>query len=284
MNAAAQALPFSDVDIYIVGLGIVHLEQITPEVDNAISKSKTTLFVERGHGIKAYLQSKCRNIIDLTGLYSEDGDRQETYRRMAAATIQAALDNPPVTLALYGHPLIYSYPPFLVKEMAKRLALRTKTLPGISALDCLFVDLGIDPAMNGLQMFEATELLLRDRPLFPDVPAVLWQIGALETGLFSTRPSTAERFTRFTAHLLKFYSRDHTVFAVHSSTHPLLRSEIFRFKIDEMESYAPALHAGFTLYIPPVSMRPIADQQLVQDSLDPSYLRTVTSEVFADSQ
>lgn len=196
---------------------------------------------------------------------------------MAAATIQAALDNPPVTLALYGHPLIFSYPPFLVKEMAKRMSLHTKTLPGISALDCLFVDLGIDPAMNGIQMFEATELLPRNRPLFTDVPAVLWQVGALETGLFSTRPSTAERFTRFTMHLLKFYNPDHNVFAVHSSTHPLLRPEIFRFQIDEMESYAPALHAGFTLYIPPVTMRPIADQQLVQDALDPGYLRSVTS-------
>ena len=93
---------------------------------------------------------------------------------MAAAVVNAALDHPPVTFALYGHPLVFSYPPFLVREMAKYLELKVKLVPGISAMDCMFADLAIDPSMSGIQIYEATDVLIRKRPLQNDVPALIW--------------------------------------------------------------------------------------------------------------
>jgi hypothetical protein len=37
-------------------------------------------------------------------------------------------------------------------------------LPGISAEDCLFADLGIDPGIYGCQSYEATDFLANGRP------------------------------------------------------------------------------------------------------------------------
>ena len=124
---------------------------------------------------------------------------------MAIRVVEAALDHPPVTFAIHGHPLIAVHPPFLVLEMANALGLRVEVLPGISAIDTLLADLRIDPVVHGVQMYEATDLLLRRRPLQNDVPAIIWQVGTLETGLHSQRVSRPERFARFLAHLRQYY-------------------------------------------------------------------------------
>jgi hypothetical protein len=52
-------------------------------------------------------------------------------------------------------------------------------LPGISAEDCLFADLGIDPAASGCQSFEATDFLIRPRTFDTSVSLILWQIGVV---------------------------------------------------------------------------------------------------------
>lgn len=267
-----------NLDIHIVGLGIVHVGQITRETERLMAESNEVLYVERGIAIDNFLRQLCPRVTNLTTLYADEGDRQETYRRMAASVITAALDHPPVTFALYGHPLIFSYPPFLVQQMATYFDLRVRVLPAVSAMDCIFADLSIDPSMNGLQMYEATDLLLRRRPLHPDVPALIWQIGALETGLYSTHASRPERFQRFLDHLLSFYHRNHLVFAVHSATHPMMKSEVLKFPLGEISAFAAVLHAGFSLYIPPVSARPIEDWQLARQLSDPIHLRRITLE------
>ena len=142
-------------------------------------------------------------------------------------------------------------------------------------MDCMLVDLVIDPATNGLQMYEATDLLLRERPLQPDVPAMIWQIGALETALFATGPSVPERFDRFVRHLLKFYPESHEVYATYSATHPLFKSEIYKFALRDMGKYAANLHQGFSLFIPILSTRPIVDIQLAKDAVDVSHLSKI---------
>jgi hypothetical protein len=52
-------------------------------------------------------------------------------------------------------------------------------LPGISAEDCLFADLGVDPGRNGCQGFGATNFLVYRRRFDPCVPLILWQIGVV---------------------------------------------------------------------------------------------------------
>src|SRR5882762_1393677 len=114
----------------------------------------------------------------------------------------------PVTLALYGHPLVYSLPPFIVMAAAEVIGLRTKVMAGISSMDTLFVDLKFDPCTQGLQMYEATDLLLRHRPILPDVPCFIWQIGTVESRLYSETFSKPERFRRIRGYLLRFYPAD----------------------------------------------------------------------------
>jgi hypothetical protein len=264
-------------DLWIAGLGLQTATQVTPEVENAIRSSREVLYLDTGVATRALLERLCPRVTSLYDeSYREEGPRVSAYEHMAARVVDAALDHPPVTFAVHGHPLVAAHPPFLVLELAHALELRVSVLPGISAIDTIFADLRIDPIVHGIQMYEATDLLLRRRPLQPDVPALLWQIGSLESALHSMRISRPERFGGFIAYLRQFYPARHEVAAIYSAPHPLVPPRILRFAIEDMGSYAQEFHAGFTLYVPPASARPVQDYDLAAKLYSLDHLREIT--------
>jgi hypothetical protein len=263
--------------LYIAGLGLQTVVQITREAEAAIRASREVLFVDAGVATKPFLETLCPRVTPLyEESYAEMRPRADAYEHMAARVVDAALDHPPVTFAIHGHPLIAAHPPFLILELAHALNLSVDVLPGISALDALFADLRLDPVVHGVQMYEATDLLLRRRPLQPDVPAIIWQIGPVETCLHSMRVSRPERFTRFISYLRQYYPARHEVAAIYCSPHPVLKPAIFRFALEDMGQYAEAIHSGFTLYVPPSASRPIQDYDLLAQLYSAEHLRDIT--------
>ena len=264
-------------DLWIAGLGLQTAAQVTREVEHAIRSSNEVLYLDTGVATGPFLASLCPRVTSLYDeSYSEDESRVSAYEHMAVRVVDAALDHPPVTFAIHGHPLIATHPPFLVLELAHALNLRIDVLPGISAIDTIFADLRIDPVVHGVQMYEATDLLLRRRPLQSDVPALIWQIGPLETCLHSTRVSLPERFARFIAHLVRYYPPQHEVAAIHCAPHPIMPPAILRFALEDMGRHAGEIHAGITLYIPPTTSRPTQDFDLLAKLYSLDHLRGVT--------
>ncbi|MEM7716171.1 MAG: SAM-dependent methyltransferase [Cyanobacteria bacterium P01_A01_bin.68] len=265
-------------DIYIVGTGIVSVQHITHEIDAVLRRSKEVLYVDNSFGIREYLEQVCPKVTNLHPIaYREGEERINAYNIMTAKVIEAALDNPPVTFALYGHPLVFANPPFQVLKIAPLFGLRVKVLPGISAMDTLFVDLGLDPSVQGLQMYEATDLLLRQHSLQPNVPCLIWQIGTVESRLYSESMSKPKRFTRIKNYLLKFYPSNHKLVAVYSSTYPLVKSSRTVFCLKDIESYAECLHQGVTVYIPPIESCSVADHELYSKIDSTDYLQKITN-------
>ena len=267
-----------EIDLYIVGLGIVNVDQITKETEYILKKSKKVYYVENGIGVDEYLQSMCDNAVNLVSEYEVNQDRMNAYRAMAAKVIFAALQESPITLALYGHPTVFAYPPFLIREICSHLEIKVKVLPGVSAFDTICSELMIDPGINGMQMYEATELLMRKRVLQNDVPALIWQIGAIETALYSHLLSKPERFEGLKKYLLKFYPENHMVHSIFCSNYFMMPSTIHSFKISEIGDYAHLLHSGHTLYVPPSEYKEVVDEYLVEKILAPEHLKSITKE------
>ena len=57
------------------------------------------------------------------------------------------------------------------RRRARSEGFEARLLPGISALDCLWCDLGADPALAGCQIYHATDFLYDERT--PDTRATL---------------------------------------------------------------------------------------------------------------
>ncbi len=267
----------SDAAITIVGLGIKCADQLTPEVDRALRAASEVLFVDTGLATPNVLAQRCPRVTPLFhDSYVEGEGRLSSYQHMAARTIDAALDHAPVVFAMHGHPSVFSYPAFLIRDMAAALGLEVRLLPGISAFDTIAAELWIDPSVRGLLQYEATDLLLRRRVLLPDVPTLIWQVGLVESRLYAPTPSRPQRLFRLRDYLLQSYPSGHRVVAIYTSPHPLVPATRHELSLEELPAYAASLHAGFTLFVPPAVERPIADPQLLADIDDPEHLRRVT--------
>ncbi len=256
-----QQFPF---DIAIVGLGITGVHQVTREAEETIRRCNVTLLADSGLGVGEYVRTLCLEVTDFADRLESGGHRVDFYRGIASEVVAAALEAAPVCFATYGHPKMYSYPTVLVQRAAAILDLRVSILPGISFLDALLADLGLDPGFDGLQLYEATDLLVRRRPLQTDVGCVIAQA-----------PVTAEAGTREAVHnlpniallrdhLLQFYPSDHEVVFVVSSPHPLLRPLRRTAPLSDLPAAVASGPQSGTLYIPPVERRPIADEPLAE--------------------
>jgi uncharacterized protein YabN with tetrapyrrole methylase and pyrophosphatase domain len=260
MSDAKESSPF---DIAIAGLGIVGVHQITREVEETLRRCRHAFVIDDGFGVIHYLKSLCPDVISLIPFYEPGKKRLPTYRRMAAEVINSAIVDSPVCFATYGHPLVYCYPAILIQRAAKLLNLRIEILPGISSLDTLFVDLGIDAATDGLQMYETTDLLLRRRPIQQDVPCILWQVDAIAQPTFETTRRAADQFLPLQTYLLQFYPPEHSVILVLSKTFPLQESIVKTYKLENLANDLERGPQSGNLYIPPISRRPIADHELL---------------------
>jgi len=152
-------LPF---DIVIVGLGVKGIHQITHEAEGTIRSCSRVFVTDMATGVLSYLRSLSPHVSNLYDEYRVGGHRIPIYRRMASIVVSAALEKPPVCFATYGHPKVYCYPTTLIRRAARVLDLRVMVLPGISSLDTMLVDLDLDPAMDGIQIYEATDVVVRN--------------------------------------------------------------------------------------------------------------------------
>jgi uncharacterized protein YabN with tetrapyrrole methylase and pyrophosphatase domain len=261
MMGAAKSSPF---DIAIVGLGIVGVHQITREVEETIRRCGRTFVIDSGFGVIPHLQSLCEEVTSLTKFYERGKERLDIYRRMAAEVVNAAITESPVCFATYGHPLVYCYPAILIQRAARLLKLRVEALPGISSLDTLFVDLEIDAATDGLQMYEATDLLLRRRPLQNDVPCVLWQVSAVAQLTYETDRRSAGHFLPLQKYLLEFYPAEHPITFILSKTFPLQESIVKVYRLGTLATELARGPQAGNLYIPPVRRRPVANYELLE--------------------
>jgi uncharacterized protein YabN with tetrapyrrole methylase and pyrophosphatase domain len=261
-DSAVEAVwPF---DIGIVGTGIVGTHQLTREAEEVIRRSKRTFVIDSGYGIPEYLETLCPNVTELGTHYEPDRDRLPTYRRMAAEVVSAAVADAPVCLATYGHPWVYCYPTTLITEAAPLLGLRVQVFPGVSSFDTLLVDLGTDIAHNGIQMYEATDLLLRRRPLQNDVACIIWQPTVVGDPTYRTEPYTVEHFMPLQEYLLRFYPGDHEASIVTTKTYPLTRSVVQHLQLDDLAMELERAPQVGTLYIPPLTERPVEDVELLE--------------------
>lgn len=268
------------VDIYIIGTGMRGRQQMTKEAERAIEASERFYSIHMSKLYEEYINQMDVEQYDLRGHYSEGKDRVDTYEEVAETVLEAAEEvNEPVTLALYGHPMVFVSPSRKVINRAEERGLVVEVRPGISSMDCLYTDLGFDPGQSGVQMFEATDMLLREWELNPEVPAMIWQIGAVESSIHHTSvEDKPERYSRVREYLQQFYPDDHTVISAQTPIYPTTEPKQYEFQLNEFESMHEDLNKLQTLYIPPVRERPVQNEELQEQFRTVDHLEMITEE------
>jgi hypothetical protein len=125
-------------------------------------------------------------------------------------------------------------------------------LPAISAEDCLFADLGVDPAEAGCQSYDATEFLVRSIRPEPSTALVLWQISVVGRTRWSPQPDLSALPLLVEA-LLDVYPADHLVTVYEASPYALVAPHVERVRLAELPT--AVITPMSTLYVPPCAPR-----------------------------
>lgn len=169
----------------------------------------------------------------LNVFYGDGKDRLTTYLEMVERVLACVRSGQTTCLAAYGHPGVFAFPTHESVRRARAEGYPARMLPAVSAEDCLFADLGIDPGRSGCQSYEATDFLANGRVIDPSSVVILWQIGAIGDPTYkadgrydlSALPLLVER-------LVRLYPADHTAYLYHAAVflgeEPLVQSVALR--------------------------------------------------------
>lgn len=244
--------------LVIVGTGIQWAGQTTLAAHRAIEAADRVLFAVADAGTAAWLRSLRSDAVSLRYDEGDRAPRREIYRRMAEDILAEVRKGLRVCAVFYGHPGVFCTPAHEAARQSRQEGFDTRLLPGVSFLDCLFADLGIDPGREGCIAYEATDFLVRRRPFDTHTPLVLSQI-ALIGNPYAFASGAAERIRKGLAVLSEAlrarYPASHEVLVYHASTHPLEPPRLSRHRLEDLTSVA--VDELSTLYVPPVSPAPM---------------------------
>jgi len=175
--------------IVCVGIGMTLGSHISPLARNYIEQADIVFSLVSDGLVEQWIEGMNDDVRSLQPYYHEGTSRIVTYKNMVQAIIEEVKKGHRVVGAFYGHPGVFACVPHLAIEQAKSMGYFAQMEPGISAEDCLFADLGIDPGEYGCAQFESSQFMFYKRQIDPSAYLILWQIGiAGDTSLakFST--------------------------------------------------------------------------------------------------
>ena len=156
----------------------------------------------------------------------------------------------------YGHPGVFVNPSHRAIAIAANEGFSAVMLPGVSAEDCPFADLLLDTSRPGCQTLEATDLLIRERPVATYCHVVLFQVGAVGGLGFNFKGFKNTKFSVLVKRLLDVYGPKHPVVHYVASQLSTAAPLIQRYTIEDLqlEEVANRVTGISTSYFPPKDM------------------------------
>lgn len=232
----------------IVGMGIQIIRHMTVEALQHVRDADRLLYLVATdlHARWLHMQNDAAESLESSLL---DGrPRVEAYREMAERLLAPVRDGHRVCACFYGHPGVFVSAAHEALRLARAEGLQAVMLPAVSAEDCLFADLSLDPAAHGCQSFEATDFLLCRRRFDERSLLVLWQVGVI--GEMSSREGgySSAGLTMLRDRLLEVYPPSHEVIVYEAAPHPSLPTRRDRVALSVLES--ATVSAVSTLVVP----------------------------------
>lgn len=213
--------------------------------------------------VELWVQGMHADVRSLQPFYQEGKPRSETYRQMVEAMLTEVRAGRRVCGAFYGHPGVFALVPHRAIAQARMEGYDAVMEAAVSAEDCLYADLGIDPGTFGCQHYETSQFMFYQRRIDPSAYLVLWQIGVAGDRTLA-RLSTGAAFRQILLELLApDYPPDHEVIAYEAATLPISSPRMERMPLSALP--CAALRLETTLVIPP--SRPMQRNQLLLDRL-----------------
>jgi uncharacterized protein YabN with tetrapyrrole methylase and pyrophosphatase domain len=236
----------------VVGVGIQVPAHVTAEGRASLEQADEVLFLVAEPVAEGWIESVNPRSRSLAPFFEPGRDRSEGYAAIVDEILVRLRHGRDVCLALYGHPGVYATPSHEAIRRARAEGFAARMLPAVSAEDCLFADLGVDPGDAGCQSYEATDLVRHRRRIDSSASLILWQTAIFGNRLY-TPAGDASRLPRLVEYLVRYYPPDHEVTCYAASPYPVVKPIVERFPLAMLAS-APIPRLSL-LFIPPATRR-----------------------------
>ncbi len=233
-----------------VGLGMMLGAHVSPRSRSEIEQSDVVFGLVSDAIVELWLQDMRPDTRSLQPFYAEGKRRTDSYDEMIAAMMAEVRAGRRVCGVFYGHPGVFAQVPHHAVAAARAEGFDAEMHPGISAEDCLYADLGIDPGTFGCQHYEASQLMFYKRRIDPSAYLILWQIG-LAGDRSLARYGTDAPYRRLLLELLaaEGYPETHEVIVYEAATLPISVPRVDRIPLSALVDADLRLQS--TLVVPP---------------------------------
>jgi uncharacterized protein YabN with tetrapyrrole methylase and pyrophosphatase domain len=250
----------------VVGTGIQFAGQMTIEARAHIKQAEKVLFLVSDPITADWIKDINPSAESLYPCYQQGESRMIAYEAMIERILCEVRKDLRVCAAFYGHPGVFVYPSHEAIKQARLEGYSAKMLPGISAEDCLFADLGIDPARNGCQSFEATDFLIHKRKFDTGCALILWQIGCIGEFTFSLELYGARGLRVLSEYLCQYYGDEHPAIVYEATEYPIFDPSIEHVPLAKLPE--AQISPISTLYVAPQTQAPLDDEMLERLGVD----------------
>jgi tetrapyrrole methylase family protein/MazG family protein len=236
--------------LIVVGVGIKFISHLSVEAKAYISQSDRVLYLINDPLMQDWIKQLNPSSESLDHLYTQHSLRIDCYKAISKYILETLHSYKHVCVVMYGHPSVFAQPALDAVKQAKKNGYFAKVLPAISAEDCLFADLLIDPGSCGCQSFEATDFLIHRRQFDTQSHLVLWQVGVIGALTHVKNFTDTNGISVLTNYLEQFYSPHHPVIAYEAAQYPSFDPRIEEVELKQLAN--TTLSRITTLYVPPL--------------------------------
>lgn len=240
--------------LIVVGTGIKTVGQLTTEAIAWMREADSLLYVISEPIAEAVIKLlNPHGAVSIASYYEEGQPRINTYNAMVEHILRCVRSGDKTVAAFYGHPGVFTYPSHVAIKRARAEGFSARMLPGVSAEDCLFADLGVDPSVGGCQSYEATDFLLNTRNFDSSSQLILWQIGVLGDWTYKRHIYDTRAMPLLVQKLMGTYPSNHEIILYQAAVFPGGEPMIERIPLHSLNDFP--VRAAMTLYIPPAQAR-----------------------------
>jgi len=255
----------------IVGLGYNVSGHVTPETRSVMAGADRLFYLVTDPAMAAWLRSLHPDTTSLHDCYQAGERGIDASNAMVERIVEPLIEGATVCAAFSGNPAIAMHTTHEAARRARERGIRTHMYPAVSFEDCLIADLGVDPGQLGRMMYEATDFVLRPRPLDVTSALVLLQVGAIGERTYREGAGAHREGLRLLQEVLeRTYPGDHEVTLYQMAQLPIADAALRRVPLSRLAE--SDVHVNSTLYVPrlerPRKSREIAERLGLAEGLE----------------
>ena len=232
-----------------VGTGMMLGAHITPIAKSHIEQADVVFSLMSTGITERWIEEMHHDVRSLQYCYEQGKNRNITYNEMVEAILAEVRIGKKIVCAFYGHPGVFACVSHRAIKKAAEENFPAHMEAGISAEDCLYADLSIDPGKTGCINFEASQFMFYKRNIDPTAHLILWQIG-LAGDQSLAKFSTGKVYRQVLVDLLlETYPSDHQVILYQAKVLPIDTMRADRIALVDLVDAELFMHT--TLVIPP---------------------------------